>query len=225
MPKIEAKINDNPLSVFNAKLVEYTINPCSYENGYFLPPKSIIPVRLNGNIGMRKVTIILDVIGNTESSIALSISNLTAVLIKRASILLPDGYYYNCVYDKMSTPEEKAPWIKRVKCEFYGYRHGARETIEISDGMVVSIKGNCEVPVKYTIEPGTDTTVSVNGITVHGVTATTIIDGIAAKVTMDKLNKFGDTDMVEFPKMSVGHNKMYVTGDATVTLEYYPIYL
>ena len=221
----DAKINGNKLNSFNAQLVEYKVDPCSYKNGYYVPANSIVPVRLKGTVGLRKITMVLDIYGDRESAIALSISNLTVVLMKDARIVLPDGYNYYCVLEKASTPEEKAPWIKRIKFEFYGYRHGELETIQITDGMMVEIKGNFEAPVKYTIVPGTDTTVSVNGITVTGVTMPLVIDGFTAKVTMDDRNKFGDTNIVEFPKMSVGLNKMYVTGDATVTMEYYPMYL
>ena len=227
MAKVQSTINGNLLSTFGAKLVEYEVGPCSYSDSYLLPPKSIIPVRLNGNVGLRKVTIVLDFFGASEGVIALAISNLTAELIKKSELYLPDGFYYNCVYIKASTPEYKASWIKRVKFEFNGYRHGARVDVPIFNGTVVNVLGNFETPVKYDIQESSavDHSVSINGITVKNVTKRLIIDGMTATVTMDGINKFGDTDIVEFPKLKPGENKIYLNGSPSAMLTYYPIYL
>ena len=225
MAKAKTTINGKALSVYGAKLVDYKVNACSYKNSYMLPPKSIVPIKLNGNVGLRKVDITLDVFGKSEGEIALAISQLTAELMNEANLVLPDGYHYYCVYSGASAPEEMAPWIWRVKFEFYGFRHGALESMEITHGMKVDIKGNFEAPVKYTIYPFGDTTIKVNGITVWNATSSVVIDGMKAKVTMGEINKFGDTDIIEFPKMKAGLNTMEVVGDATVEMEYYPIYL
>lgn len=221
----QVTINGNPLSAYNAKLVDYDVGASSYDSGYFLPMNSIVPVKLPGIVGLRPIYVVLDFEGESDRDIALSISTFTAFVKNQADFLMPDGFHYKCVYETASTPVKEADWIWRVEFKFYGYMHGDLETVEITDGQIVTIKGTHTAPARYTIVPATSTTVSVNGITVRGVTSTVTIDGMNATVTMDAINKFGDTDIVEFPKLPVGANKMYVTGDATVTLEYYPIYM
>ena len=227
MAKVQTTINGKLLSTFGAKLADYQVGACSYSDSYLLPPRSIVPIKLNGKVGLRKVTVTLDIFGASEGAIALAISNLTAELMKQAELYLPDGFYYNCVYSKTSTPESVAPWISRVKFEFNGYRHGARVNVNVFNGTVVNVLGNFETPAFYDIDKSNaaDLSLTINGITVRNATERIKIDGINAKVTMGGLNKFGDTDIIEFPKLKPGENTMYLTGTTSAMLSYYPIYL
>ena len=234
MAKTPVTINGINARNLGATLVDYKIYACSYDDNYFLPDKSIMPVALKTQVGLRKIVLTFDMIGPSDYGITVAISNLTVLLMSGTEIRLPDDFLYTCVYSKAGEPEVKAPWIKRVKYELYGYRHSDLKSVVVTDGMKLEVSDPditftygdvMKVPVRYIIEPGTDTVVSVNGITVKNVTSTVIIDGFTSKVTMDGINKFGDTDIVEFPKLQVGENLMHITGDATVTAEYYIIYV
>ena len=82
-----------------------------------------------------------------------------------------------------------------------------------------------DAPVKYTITMGSGTSFTINGITVSGITGSTVvIDGIAGKITEDGVNCFDKTDITEFPTLKAGNNAVTIAGNGSVTIEYYPIY-
>lgn len=222
----EPEINGQMLAVFKAHLLDYEVGACDYENGYMLPPKSLFPVKLDGNVGLRSVVLEMDFEGDDASEIALSISNLTAMLQKEAVLFLPDGFYYTCVFEKASSPKEKAPWIWQVKFTFSGVRHKALKSETFTASGKLNVEGNYKTAAVVKITPhvsGSD--VAVNGIKVKNITGDVIIDGIKKTVMQNGINKFGDTDMTQFPFFECGENEVTIEGNANVEISYYPIFL
>lgn len=227
MMSSEAMINDAPLSLYKAELVEYSVGACEYSNSYLIPPAGFIPIKVDGNVGTRKVSITLDFFGDSSYEIAMRISELTASLHRDAELFLPDDFYYTCVYTGCSEPEEKAPWIWQVKFDFEGFRHRALVTERFSASGKMFVEGNCDAPAIITIFPtssGADT-VSVNDITVRNMTGAVVIDGIEKTVMQGGKNKFADTNLVRFPVLRAGYNDITIVGNAAVEISYYPIYL
>lgn len=222
----ETEINGQTLDMFNAHLCSYTVGACDYENGYMMPPNSMFPVKLDGNVGLRPIELEMDFEGDSISEIVMNISNLTAALHKNAEIFLPDGFYYTCVFDSVSTPEEQAPWIMRVTFSFLGVRHKELKKQSFTQSGKMFVHGNYKTAaiIKITPQEGT-TEIKVNGITVKDLKGPVVIDGIRMTVMENGLNKFKDTDITEFPSLECGENDVTVEGSAVVEISYYPIFL
>ncbi len=217
-------INGQRLGVWDAQIVSYTVGACDYSNGYLLPPRSVFPVGLDGNIGLRPVVLDLDFEG-TAHQITKNISNLTVLLQQGVEILLPDGFYYRCVFKSASDAVEKAPWIKRCKFTLYGLCHDNIHSETLSESGYIIVEGNRETPVIYEITPAQGATeVTVNGITVSEISGTVTINGIEKTVMQDGVNKFADTNITKFPSLLPGNQQITVVGSATVKVSYYPIY-
>ena len=207
MNVIQPKINGALLDVYGAKMLEYSVGPVAYENGYYRPPRSMFPVRLDADIGLRRVQIKLDFEGPNMRQIAMAISNLTAQLHKEADLFLPDGFHYLCCFDEQSTPEEKAPWIMQVEYTFSGLRHGGLCSVKLPAGAGAK-------------------SFSVGDIAIANVGASdVVIDGIRGKVTQDGMNKYLDATMTQFPALEPGLNTVNVVGDVDVRCDYYPLYM
>ena len=224
---IEPKINGHRLAEFGAHMVEYTVGPCKFDDTYMLPPSRIIPVPLATRAKLRTVTMTLDFEGGTARNVALSISKMTAMLFDEVHLVLPDGFAYWCAYESASTPKEKAPWIWQVKFTFSGFRHDMLQTITLTDSASIFVDGNAETPLIVTITPDEDTKeVTFNGITVSDLSGPVTIDGVHTTVMdADGKNKFSDTDMTEWPKLSPGNAEITVDGAATYEIKYYPIWV
>lgn len=226
MKSIEPKINGFLFNVFKAKLVNYNIGACDYKDGYILPISSIIPVRLDGIVGLRALELEIDFEGNTKREITMNISKFTVMLHKGADIILPDGFHYSCVYESATDPEEEAPWIMKVKFSLSCYRHGARCCKVFNESGKLFVEGNYKTPAVFTITPFEGVNeVTVNGITVNSIDGTVIIDGINKTVTSNGINIFANTDITKFPVLETGYNDIQIRGNASVEVSYYPIYL
>lgn len=227
MKGIDPMINGALFSLYKANLLTYDIDAVDYDNGYVLPPSSMIPVKLKYSLGLRGVSIKIDFEGDTMHEIEKNISAFTELLHEGAEILLPDGFIYSCVFKKASMPTEKAPWILQVKFTLEGYRHGAMETTTLKSTGSIFVDGNYETPAILKIITSAKSA-TVCGISVENIGGEIVIDGYTKKVTQNGINKFGDTNMTEFPKFAPGYNKIDVAADGnaaiTVKVSYYPIY-
>lgn len=224
MGTIEPKINDALFSTYGAKMLSYKVGACDFTSGYLLPPSSMIPVKLSQTAGLRSITLTFDFEGDTPKEIALNISKVTALMLDMPDILLPDGFWYRCVYDKQSTPDEKAPWIRKVQYTLSGYRHDAKVTMTLTQSGSVTVGGNYKTPALLRIT-STENVAKVMGITVNDAVGVITIDGLKKTVTKDGLNKFADTNLTSFPMLQPGLNTVEIDGASEVEISFYPIYL
>lgn len=224
MAAVEPKINGMLFETFRAKMLSYKVGACDYSDGYLLPPASMIPVKLVQTVGLRSITLTFDFEGDTPREIAMNISKVTELMQEMPDIILPDGFCYYCVYEKQSTPEEKAPWINQVQYTLSGFRHEAMETVRLDQSGTVYVGGNYKTPVVLSIVPSSST-VKVLGITVKNATGTIVIDGMKKTVTKNGANVFADTDLTSFPTLQPGLNTVDIDGASEVEISYYPIFL
>lgn len=217
-------IDDKPLESYRAELVSYKVSASDYENGYFLPPASMIPVKLKPRIGMKAVLLVIDFMGDSELETMLRISHFTAMMQNSPTILLPDGMFYECVYEGATAPDEKAPWIWQVKYTLSAWRHGCMEKFTLTHTDSIFVRGTYKTPPVIRIS-ATSNTVKVFGITITNIVGEIEIDSINKTITQNGDNKFKDTDLVEFPMLDIGYNEIDIVGDAIVEVSYYPIYL
>lgn len=226
MDKVAPRINGMLLNIFDAEMLDdYSIGPCNYDGGYVLPPSATFPIILAGKVGVRSLSITLDFTGETRYERTLTISQFTQILQEGCELLLPDGFYYTCVYSGASTPKDKSPWITQVSFSLLAVRHGSKVIETFKTGVnTLNVKGNCNAPAILKIK-ATDTEVTVCGFTIKNIKGEVIIDGMEGTVLENGLNKFGDIEnMTKFPEFNAGKNSIEIIGNAEVTIIYFPIF-
>ena len=85
-----------------------------------------------------------------------------------------------------------------------------------------------ESGMRMEITPTTATSsFKINGITVKNLKAkeTFIIDGIEGKVTAGGINRFLDTDIIDFPKIRPGMNEIVMSANMPVKVSFYPVFM
>ncbi len=220
---ISPTINDRLLKEFGADLLSYEVGACSYSNGYVLPSGKIIPVHLKPSIGLRKIILIMDFSAPSPVETARSISEVTDILHSSPEIMLPDGFYYWCEFDRALSPRRVAPWIEQVEFRLFGVRHGPIQNLVVSNGSVVNVEGNIETPITVLIQPSGDS-MTFQGITITG-SSPVIINGL--KTTVKDLlgnNVFGSTDMTRWPTLQPGENTISMSGATSAAISYYPLW-
>lgn len=101
-------------------------------------------------------------------------------------------------------------------------------TFESGEGMFQNV-GNVSSGVIFGITPNNDIeTFTINDIVIKNLSSghKFIIDGLNGKVTCNGINRFLDTNLIDFPKVSPGENIIYVSNnDVIVEVSYYPTFL
>ena len=227
----EARLNNEPFSVYKAKIISCDIGPCSFKNGHIKPSDSIIPVLLTPKIGTRSISLTLDFEGETEREIEKNITKFTMKLYEGAELFLYDGYTYFVVYSKSTTPKSKAPWIMQAKFTLTGYRHGNLVTKKYTTPGKLYVDGDYKTPARIQASISS-TSVTICGIefdlaSASGSNTQLDINGINKTVSQSGLgNIFHRTNMTKFPQFEPGENMItFSSGVSEITISYYPIYL
>ena len=227
----EARLNNEPFSMYKAKIISCDIGPCSFKNGHIKPSDSMIPVLLTPKIGTRSISLTLDFEGDTEREIEKNITKFTMKLYNGAELSLYDGYTYFVVYSKATTPKSKAPWIMQVKFTMTGYRHGNLVTKKYTSPGKLYVDGDYKTPVRI------QASVSSTSVTICGIDFTLdSVSGTYNKIDINGINKtvsqsgvgniFHKTTMTRFPQFEPGENDiLFSSGVTEITISYYPIYL
>ncbi len=225
MAQDTTKVNGVALSTHGASLLSYDTGAVALKNNYFKPSKRLPPAIFSPDMPLRTVIIKCEFIGATDAAAESAATGFGFILTAETDLELPDGYHYRGVLTNAGKPKRVAQGIFQRDYTLAAYRHGDMESATLSASGSVIIKGNMPAAARYTITMGGGTTFSVNGISITGITGSTIvIDGIKGLVTEDGVNCFGKTDMTEFPTVTPGANYVSIAGNGSVKIEYYPIY-
>lgn len=234
MPTAVMTINGVDLRSYHARLVEMNTGGTNTKNTYHLGAKSSHPVITDQKIGARSMEITIEVEGDDRNDLTHNISGLTNALNNGlVDLYLPDGYYYFSILQSVDDPEYYLSTRADVIYTFDAVRHGAYNqrgltAMGIETSASIEIMGNLETEVVYTITPTSNADqITVAGITVNNITAdkVIVIDGINKRVTEDGDNKFGDCDLVSFPRLAPGTNTItFAAPGCAISVGYYPIY-
>lgn len=80
---------------------------------------------------------------------------------------------------------------------------------------------------RFEISPSSDlSTLKICGITAKNLKANEvfIIDGIEGRVTANGINRFQDTDIIDFPKIMPGKNEITMSSNVPVSISFYPVF-
>lgn len=229
----ELRLNNEPFSMYKVKVLSCEIGPYSFKNGHVKPSDSMIPVLLNPKIGTRSISLTLDFEGASVREIERNITKFTMKLQKGAEISLHDGYTYFVVFNKSTTPKQKAPWIQQVKFTLTGYRHGNLVEETFTSPGKLYVDGDYRTPA-YIHAFVSQANVTVCGISFELAAVSAqynqlYIDGMKKTVKQSAMgNIFHKTiNMTKFPYLEPGENNINFTtpGVDEVTISYYPIFL
>lgn len=222
-------VNDQDISLYGARLQDFSCGAPKVTNEYYLGRKSFRPQLLNTEPTVRPLSVTLEFAGADWNQTVRRISAFTALVSGRSEIYLPDEFWYSAVFKSATEPEVVLVTKQYVTYTFDAIRHGSLVTKTMTDSVIHCIS-DTETGCQIKITPLANAdSITVSGITIHNVTKDRIIliDGIGKRVTEDGVNKFAETNLIEFPVLKPGQNQLTIptAGAATVEISYYPIYL
>lgn len=230
-------IDDEDIRNLGAVLMEKDIQPSSIESEdkYLWLEKSLLPTFLKQKFKFVLVGIKLYIEGLNESDV----KNKCSSLIKKSTeciLNFEDDFYYKSFLITSSIENTLKKERRKLNLNFvaYAYKEEIIETINRVNSKIINASGNLETPVILEITP----TNEISDITLEGLAddpiiikklkanKTVVVDGELQKVTVDGVNKYGDTDMWDFPRLIPGENNIQVSrNNCNITIRYKPRFI
>ncbi|WP_370773367.1 phage tail protein [Clostridium sp.] len=233
------KINGLDIKKYGAKQLTVDISTSSISNNSEYNINALLPMFLDGNISFKNIDVCLLFKGNSRDEILENISNLISELLGVVTLNL-DGYtnLFNVVLNDTNTEKTKSKYAYKKVLNFIGYEYKEEVTEEIdrftSKIIDINVNGNLTTPAIIEIIPTIDLVdITIEGladdpIIIKNLTADkkVIVDGELQKVTVDGVNKYGDTDMWDFPRLKPGANTIIVNkNNCDIKIKYKPRYI
>lgn len=223
-------VNNKKLSEFGGKLLGYSLGGSAVTNDYLRGPSCLAPVLLHTDIGLRPLTVTITFEGEDREDTIAKISAFACEVQSKSELWLPDGFTYTCILTSISEVVEILPNYQEVSYSFDAVQHKELVTHRFSSGTshTVFCQGNLPTECILSVTPATSLSqLMVFGIKISSLTAgkTFVIDGIARTVTQDGINKFAQTNLVEFPKLQPGSNLINLSQSVPLTVSYYPTFI
>lgn len=227
-------IDNTNIKIFNAALMEKNIQPSSIEldGEYLWLSKSLSPIFPKQKFKFTSIEIKLYLKGESESDV----KNKVGLLIdkcKECNLNFEDDFYYKSFLINSNTENTLRNYTRKLNLSFIGYSY-KKEITEVMSKITnktINVAGNLETPAIVEITPTTvlaDVTLeglADDPIRIENLTAnkTVILDGELQKVTVDGVNKYGDTDMWDFPRLKPGSNTIKVNkNNCDIKIKYKP---
>ena len=230
-------IDNTNIKKFNAALMEKNIQPSLIEldGEYLWLSKSLSPIFPKQKFKFVSIEIKLYVKGESESDV----KNKLGLLIdkcKECNLKFGDDFYYKSFLINSNTENTLRKYTRKLNHSFIGYSYKEEESEVMNriTNKTINVTGNLETPAIVEITPTTALAdVTLEGladdpIVIKNLTAnkTVILDGELQKVTVDGVNKYGDTDMWDFPRLKPGANTVKVDkSNCDIKIKYKPRYI
>ena len=213
-------VNDIDIKKYGASVSSKLIQPAEIE----IKKSKVgnVYTKLSSKVGFKKITIKILFEAIDRNTAYKNISDFMANFIDEADIKFNNLEHYFHAYLTNSSIEDTEfdEWLY-LNLELDGYEYG-EEVVEVMDGVIektIFVKGNVETPCIVEITPKADLSeITLKGfgddpIVVRNLVKgnTVVIDGIKGKVTVNGVNKFGDVEMWEFPKLNLMKNDLIAT--------------
>ena len=189
------------------------------------------PRLLRSEIAEKPLSIKVHILSKNRCDAMETASNLVLALNKKVEIYGPDKLYYSAVLSAAPSFNRVSIGYMEITFAFKAVAHGALQTIKIPrNNYPLHYPGTA--PAGYRIEFTTPSALSnftVNGITLTNIPngAEIVIDGIEKRVTQNGINKFAETDLIDFPRFDPRSPDTVVTMSQyiPVTIKFYPTYM
>ena len=230
-------IDNTNIKILNAVLMEKNIQPSSIEldGEYLWLSKSLSPIFPKQKFKFTSIEIKLYLKGKSESDVKNKVGSLIDKC-KECNLNFEDDFYYKSFLINSNTENTLRKDTKKLNLSFigYSYKEEVTEVMNRITSKTINVSGNLETPAIVEITPTTALAdITLEGladdpIIIKNLTAnkTVVLDGELQKVTVDGMNKYGDTDMWDFPRLNPGTNTITVNkNNCDIKIKYKPRYI
>ena len=216
-------------TLFDADLKSMEFTHCPIESTYRKKAGNSSLEKINIDYGIGRLTMLFYVGGKSNKDAYINTGKLLAECENCVITVDGDEFEYAAIID--GTPDVKEtgiPFYNEVSITFAYVKRYPLVLLEFNNtafsftnpGLTVSGMRIKVIPSKAY------ESLTVAGITVKGLIANQIfiIDGIEGKVECLGVNRFIDTNLIEFPKAMPGVNEITVSENVSVVIEYYPTF-
>lgn len=237
-------INNVDIAAFGARLMTFNVSGTAVTNNTSAAGNLLrLPVLYGCTLAVRTITVALSfhpksVNGSSRGKgipqrLHASAKNITGfeseIIGKPVELFLPDGFWYSCLYTGSTPSEPDATGITDVTYTFSGIRHLPLVSEEVPASGMIYCLSNTKTAFRIIITTAAALeSLTVNGITVNDLPANSelIIDSVNGLVTCNGVNKFKDTDLIDFPYLDPGSNIISCSSSVSgIKVEYTPIYM
>ena len=181
-------------------------------------------------MGIAGLKLILYVGGATEEICSLNTSNIISEGQNCIIRIGEEDFEFAATLTSFSLRETGIDTYQEVELSFQAIKRLPLVTVRFESGQgIFRNSGTAPSGVLMEILPKEDLEVlQVNEITINRLTRNQpfIIDGLEGKVLCNGVNRFLDTDLIDFPQVSPGVNQLRTSTDKVdITLKFYPTFL
>ena len=230
-------INGLHISIYGGIQLQTDIQNSKQYSNYELLLNCNKPILLGKEEKLNSIKVEILFKGDSRDQILDNISNLISKLDGIIDLKL-EGYSktYKVILVDDVIQKKKSRKKYKLLLEFVGYSV-MDEIIEVMDRVnnkTINVLGNKITQAIVEITP----TNEISDITLEGLSddpiiikklkanKTVVVDGELQKVTVDGVNKYGDTDMWDFPRLIPGENNIKVSrNNCNITIRYKPRFI
>ena len=240
------KINNERIAKLGAEIIDKKIYLSSFEKEVQYEDNMLKPIVLKKKfkLGYMEIRILFKAV--TEQDLYLNISEFNYLVqecvinfMKEDEIFYED-IFYKCVLEK-NEPIEK-PYLDILDNMYtvetfctldilYKYKAEVTELLNRITSKTINVEGNKVIPAIIEITPS----VAMSSLTIIGLGDNIIINNLEAtkkvifnenSVTVNGINKFGDCDLWDFPRLKPGENTITIDKDTCdITIKYTPMWI
>lgn len=229
-------VNGNGLELYKGTLEAVNIGTASRTvTKGFLTGKRLSPVKIS-DMEYQEIPIRLSVEINADSAEEFEVlkGELTSAMCEceLKFIDMPDRTYQSWLAAEPEVNKD-LPEIGTITYSLNAVCCGEQKIKHFSDALTFEYEGNATAPA--VLEVITD--IGLNSLTIEGITGSSItvqnitkdipliIDGENGLITQNGINKFGDSNLWEFPRIKHGKNTVTLSTVCTATLTYKPRFI
>lgn len=214
---------------FCADLVSYTITP-KVITAEFTEKIGSSDYHLSSyERGDANLSIVFYVEGTTEETMYINASNLIVTSKKCTINIAPNDFLYNAILTNSTVESLEIEHFAKVTLTFVTTIIYPLQSVTFENGTgIFKNVGSIESGARYIITSTSDVTqLKINDITIKNIAKNIpfIVDGIEGKITSNNINRFLDTDLIDFPKVIAGNNQIKCDKTVNVTVEFYPTFV
>lgn len=228
-------INNVDIKKYNAKLLNKEIKSVDIDTQEMWNKQSLLPLFLSKKVKYKHIELEILISTETETDTEINISNILKEFLNDTVEIKFNGL--GIIYNVMLVGNETVKTVrkekKRLMLELIGYAY-TDIVIENLDRILtktITNTGNMDTPCVVEITPSIDIIdIKIEGLSDDPITIRNlkqgqkvIINGEDGTVLENGANKFGDTDMWEFPRLKPGANTITVSKSSTdINIKYKP---
>ena len=229
-------VNNIDISIFKAKYLNKDIQTATIVMLSEWLKNSLIPLDLSKQENYKPLKIQLKIKDVDDESCLNNIGDLIKQF-ENCTIKFDDlSLYYDCtIVNKSHKRIVKGKYTLDIELKSgYAYKPTITEAMNRVTSKTINILGNTETPCIIEITASIDTIdIIVEGFADDPIiiknlktNKTVIVDGESQMVTVDGINKYGDTDMWDFPSLKPGNNNLkFSRNNCDIKVKYKPRFI